>query len=89
MLLLDGQERLTLVTDTGQPDQEESEEPKFDWQVPGRKAPREDTAGGVADTKDQPFGVEVRNTKCVKCGKWGHINTDKIVSVVVNTLYEY
>ena len=59
---------------------EVGEEGKFDWQVPGRKAPREDTAKDVSELKDQPFGVEVRNTKCVKCGKRGHINTDKIVS---------
>ena len=76
------QERLTLVADTDLPVKEE-EEGKFDWQVPGRKAPREDTAGGVSELKDQPFGVEVRNTKCVKCGKWGHVNTDKIVSGLI------
>ncbi len=63
-----------------EPSSKEVEEGKFDWQVPGRQAPREDTAGGVSELKDQPFGVEVRNTKCFKCGKWGHVNTDKIVS---------
>ncbi len=78
------QERLTLVADADQPAKAvEEEEGKFDWQVPGRKAPREDTAKDVSELVDQPFGVEVRNTKCVKCGKWGHVNTDKIVSGLI------
>jgi len=53
---------------------------KFEWQ---KNAPRDshfNTMGEVRNSifNHKPFGIEVRNVKCMKCGQFGHSNVDRV-----------
>jgi len=67
------------VKKIGEGDKDEEGEPeyKFEWQRTWGHAPKESYLEKGDDFNEQPFGIQVCQAKCIKCGKYGHMNTDK------------
>ena len=56
---------------------EDSSQPfKFDWQRTWGNAPRGSWVAKDEMINEKPFGIAVRHVRCLKCRKYGHINTD-------------
>jgi CBF1 interacting corepressor len=52
------------------------DEPKFEWQ---RKinAPKDEYTKTNGNNQDKKLDADVKPIKCIKCKRWGHLNTDK------------
>jgi len=60
------------------PDDDEGEpEYKFEWQRTWGHAPKESYLADGDQFAEQPFGIQVCQAKCMKCGAFGHMNIDK------------
>jgi len=56
---------------------DEDNEPRFEWQRTWGSAPKESYLGEGDNFAEQPFGIQVCQAKCMKCGAFGHQNSDK------------
>jgi len=56
---------------------DEDNEPRFEWQRTWGTAPKESYLGEGDNFAEQPFGIQVCQAKCMKCGAFGHQNIDK------------
>jgi len=66
------------VKKIGEQEEKEGEpEYKFEWQRTWGHAPKESYLQQGDDFNEQPFGIQVCQAKCIKCGKYGHMNTDR------------
>ncbi|EGD75292.1 hypothetical protein PTSG_06944 [Salpingoeca rosetta] len=43
-----------------------------------KNAPRQAQARNMSGVRDKPFGQQVRNVRCLKCGQWGHQHVDRV-----------
>merc|ERR1712037_631671 len=58
-------------------DDEGEPEYKFEWQRTWGHAPKESYLADGDQFAEQPFGIQVCQAKCMKCGAFGHMNIDK------------
>jgi len=66
------------VKKIGEQEEKDGEpEYKFEWQRTWGHAPKESYLQQGDDFNEQPFGIQVCQAKCIKCGKYGHMNTDR------------
>merc|ERR1712210_452312 len=49
----------------------------FEWQRTWGHAPKESYLADGDQFAEQPFGIQVCQAKCMKCGAFGHMNIDK------------
>jgi len=61
----------------GNNDEDGEPEYKFEWQRTWGHAPKESYLAQGDDYVEQPFGIQVCQAKCIKCGEYGHMNIDK------------
>jgi len=65
------------ISETDKDEEDGEPEYKFEWQRTWGHAPKESYLKDGDDFNEQPFGIQVCQAKCIKCGKYGHMNTDK------------
>jgi len=58
-------------------DDEGKDDYKFEWQRTWGHAPKESYLADGDQFAEQPFGIQVCQAKCMKCGAFGHMNIDK------------
>jgi len=74
------------IGETDKEDEGAEPEYKFEWQKTWGHAPKESYLVQGDEFNEQPFGIQVCQAKCIKCGKYGHMNTDKRCSLYGKSL---
>jgi len=62
---------------TEEKDGDDEPQYKFEWQRTWGQGPRESHVQDGDEVVEQPFGIQVCQARCLKCGAYGHMNIDK------------